>query len=310
MCGRFDTKIFKQNTFLVFMSESLENQLKGFISRQLQDLAWYTSYPINFNKGLECLFDTLFEGGFVTKFDESKRTATFSLPWMVKGKHSILDTTLGYDALLRGWKNSPYGSLRSLEESMYLVHDSMAESVEQWREDCAGFTLARPPEEWRDFRNNNPRRLRDLMEKKLNRLFELYQENMFVNFDGSLPTLKHGKIFEEVMQNYPLETLRNAIFLPYAEERTVSPTVDALVEDGVDFGFSTSLTDEEEKQGGVPYHPSESTLLEYLFGCYLVKLVDVRGWPLEEKGDGLFRLLATRGEKGLPLGYTLNWAHK
>ncbi len=260
--------------------KSLEEELHDFVGRELHELAWRLSYPIYPGIALWCFLEGFHSHG--AHVELVQRDASISFTRLISERLYHLQTRLTFDEILDGWKWNPRGSPISLYDSICLVYDRIGENIP-----------CNLSQDWSNIREKESREVRKNMEKHLIDFFLKYHEHILMPVNGNPLKLEKPRIIHEVLADYPIDMLRNAIALNVSPPATgmlgmISPCAETLLEIDWDFDLSE-------------YHPSEAVMIDFFWGKYLDRLVKEKGYELQHKGSQL-RQLVSNGAHALKRG--------
>jgi hypothetical protein len=275
--------------------DKLEEGLYNFVGKELIELAWHNSYPINSAVGLWGFFQAFMDHNFNVNLNDNKREVQLVLKNPIDNFPKFLETSLSYNQILEGWKHQPKSSPHSFYDSICLVYDNL----EPLKNNFSRENIERK-NQWSDYRNSETRKVRQKMEDVWLPFFIEHHEHMLLPVNGNLPELEKPKIFYEILKKFPLHIYKtaseNALFPPACEGIMCGPCAEHLL----DLDLVNDLDPEE-------YYPSKSAMTEFFFGNYLEILSEEKGYPLKYKSENKLKSLIINGIKSFEWGSSLKW---
>lgn len=279
--------------------DNLKGELSDFVGRELHELAWRRYYPIHPFVGLGCFFDAFKDCcGAKVVVDDRRKVANFQLVTYLCGDVRMFQTSRTYDEILTGWKNgakaNPKGCPSSFYDSICQVYDNIEDEFLRTPENHWGMNDERG--EWHHIRNVDSKKVRRKMEDLLVPYFCRYHEHMLVPVSGKIPELRKPEVFLQIMKDFPIDVLDNAIMNKDCcnGAYSLTPCEDTLLD-----------VDWNEFEIG-SYYPSESVMMGYFWGKYLETLQKEKGYPFYYDEDPL-RQLVVRGCDAFKLGSQITW---
>jgi hypothetical protein len=261
----------------------LEQRLYDNVTTELYVMALKCQYPIHPAIGLWGFFEAFRNQGIIVANNEKEKSASFNLLTAMDGFKMVTAKT-GHDSILNGWKNHPKSSLNSLYDSICEVYDLMGKRIKDDED----------RNKWAYFRDTQSREVNKKMQEIIRPYFARHQEHMLVPVYGKLPELKKPILFEKVLEDFPMDMLKNARLSDFHNDRIGYHQCH-------EFADETSIEEFYEGQ-----NLSEAEMTDYFVGKYLLALSKEKGYIIEENERAL-ECLTIWGSDALKDGQQMIW---
>lgn len=257
--------------------------LSEFIVDHLHELAWRKKYPINEGIAGWTILNALKGIGFAMA-PEKDGYKIFRVINYGKKNYS-LSINVTREELLVGWGNYSRASPSALYTSVYIVLDKFNKQVNDH------FPEHQVPRHlfsylWNQ-RETLARKARDIMEQYLLEYFHEYQEAVLAPLNGEKNGDLKPRILDELIASdvINLERINFVLADTRFEEKILSNICDNIdfLRDGKPIEEGGYVFD--DKGGFVGYRGvSELGVSEYVLGCFLLKLAEVKDYPAGRYG--------------------------
>jgi hypothetical protein len=252
-----------------------KEDIEEFITENLHELAWRNDYALNERTGTWCFLNAMREAGFMVdmKREPYRLFDTFhhnGIIWEMDASLSIQDIAVG-------WKQAPRSSPQSFYNSMYKVIDTMQEQVKRSFPEVPGLRgFYRVPNDISNAmckeRSAKAHKALKFMEKHFLEYFQRYQEDFLTGLEEISQDISPPKILNELFRQdiIDLEKINEALVKWREAESGLSATdrTIAFLKHGM------PLQD--------PEIISESDIWGYIWGNYLLKLANIKGYKFRE----------------------------
>ncbi|MEK6888649.1 MAG: hypothetical protein AABW80_00915 [Nanoarchaeota archaeon] len=245
--------------------EELRDSLFNFVGRELVELSWRCNFPINPNVGVDNFLQAFRDDGVDVAYDNRKKNARFSLLW----GGDFYECSLTYDEIVRGWGRNFPGCSREFYNSVFKVLDCMEENS-----GLRDSTDMGRRNSWDEFRGIKGIDIRNRMECGVEPYFMNHHEHVLLPLSGRVPELGRPKLFDEVMESYPLYLHHQIVEWQRVKSCFGGPCAEYIPE----FDLSTNPFNEF-------YHPSDSSMTGYFWALYLNKLARDKGYEMNDGRD-------------------------
>lgn len=264
------------------------NDLNEFISYNLHELAWEKDYPLNENLAIWSFLNGMREAefGINLKSNNLKVFYTFNH----NGKYYELTTRISQKEILEGWKRHPKSSPQSLYDSIYLTIDRLQNQIKN------KYPKWKVPNNLSDAlfkdRADKGHSARKAMEKYFLEYFEKYQEGVLASLNGDEQSYE-PKILDKLIDSKIINLDRINEALRISQFKEYGPV--GLVNTSSTIKF---LLDNEPLEE--PFTISNSRVLDYIWGSYLLELAKLKGYTLkkcslEETDYGMLEIACEEG---------------
>jgi hypothetical protein len=268
--------------------DNLQQDLYNLVTKELNEMAWQTGYPLNREVGLDCYLGAFRDQGITT--DIRNGEASFFLTSGIGGSPTEFNATLTNDQISRGWNNHPLGSIKSLYNSVYLVFDRMGEA--RFPRDDRSKSNIEKRNEFSMIRESVPREIRQRMEERFLKYFNDHQEHLFIPASGNIPNLVKPRLVYQTMDTFPI----GMIEIASQTESRHGPTEETLFDEGwMDLGLEPGN-----------YYPSESSLIDLFLGKYFHRLSQTNRYNTWSK-DQSERDFVVQREKAFAGSHVIKW---